>query len=66
MRKRHLVYISRTNYMLRYGIGISHSGPGGAPIHRDHTSWRTINGVWVNWPSGQVWLLFRRPSTCSK
>lgn len=43
-----------------YAVGWSHALPGGHCVLRGEASWRTINGVWLSWPRGQVWLLFRR------
>ncbi len=60
VRCRHFIYHPRRNRCLRYGIGLSYARPGGGPLLKEDTSIRHINGIWINWPTGSLWLLFRR------
>jgi hypothetical protein len=61
-RKRYIIRGNRRMLSVRYGIGWSHGRPDGGAVLKTEVSWRNINGVWINWPTGSVWLLFRRPS----
>jgi hypothetical protein len=58
----HLLTYPRQMLILRRGIGLSHAGPGGALVLKGETSWRTVNGVWINTTRFNAWLLFRRVS----
>lgn len=58
--KRHICYFSRSNIMLRYGVGWSYAEWNGGLVLKGQTSWRKINGVWINAHRWQLWLLFRR------
>lgn len=54
-----LVYRHR-NMHLRLGVGPSHAEANGGLVLRGQTSWRNVNGLWINTPRWQAWILFRR------
>lgn len=60
--KRHVIVtqFGEPYIMLRRGVGFSHAERGGRLCLRGQTSWRTVNGVWINTNWGCLWLLFRR------
>lgn len=41
-------------------VGFMHAHKGGAPVLRTESSWRTINGVYLNTRWGWLRVLFRR------
>lgn len=41
-------------------VGLMHAHKGGVPVLIDESSWRTINGVYVNTKWGWAYVLFRR------
>lgn len=41
-------------------VGFMHAHKDGAPVLRSESSWRTINGVYVNTKWGWLRVLFRR------
>lgn len=46
--------------ILPHGVGWSYAEKGGAPVLKEQTSWKKINGIWLNTPWGHSWALFRR------
>lgn len=40
--------------------GFMHAHKGGAPVLKTESSWRTINGLFVNTRWGYAYVLFRR------
>lgn len=41
-------------------IGFMHAHKGGVPVLKTESSWRTVNGVYLNTKWGWVCVLFRR------
>lgn len=62
LHRRYIIHYPRRMLSVRYGVGLSYARPGGGPILKEDKSLRHVNGIWINWPTGSVWLLFRRPS----
>jgi hypothetical protein len=46
--------------MLRLGVGVTYAEKNGGLVLRGETSWRKINGLWINTRWGCVWMSFRR------
>jgi hypothetical protein len=43
------------------GMGILHANKNGGPVLKGHTSWRTVNGFYINTgKTGMVCIQFRR------
>jgi hypothetical protein len=61
-RRRYIVRFHRRMRGFRYGVGLSYARPGGGPLLKEDKSLRHVNGIWINWPTGALWLLFRRAS----
>ncbi len=57
---RGVTLIHRRSFLLRLGAGWSYAEKGGGPCLKGDTSWRKINGVWINTPWWNLWLEFRR------
>lgn len=61
-RRRYIIRSDGSMRAVRYGVGLSYARPDGGPLMRwDKKRLRDVNGIWINWPTGSVWLLFRRP-----
>ena len=58
---RHIMIIPKgKRYLqLRLGVGWAHASATGGVVLIGQTSWRTINGFWVNTPWGCLWVLRR-------
>lgn len=48
--------------MLRLGVGVCYREKNGHLVLRNQTSWRKINGIWINTNWGCYWFEFRRTS----
>lgn len=63
IRRRYIIRSDGSILGVRYGVGLHYGRPDGGPLMRwDKKRLRDVNGIWVNWPTGALWLLFRRPS----
>lgn len=61
-KRRYVIRSNRRMLCARLGLGLSHATATGGAVLKTDASWRNVNGIWINWPTGSVWLLFRRPS----
>lgn len=61
-RRRYVIHFPRRMLCVRYGVGLAYAKPDGGPVLKTEKHLRDVNGIWVNWPTGSLWLLFRRPS----
>lgn len=62
VRKRYVLKFNRKMLCARYGLGWSYATETGGAVLKTEVSWKNINGIWINWPAGCIFLLFRRPS----
>lgn len=53
-------HMPRRMITLRLGIGIAYAEKNGHPVLREETSWRKVNGIWINTKNNNLWILFRR------
>jgi hypothetical protein len=57
--KRFMMFKDGPFITMDRGVGWSYAERGGWPVRRGETSWRKINGVWINNRWFGVFLLFR-------
>jgi len=59
-------WIRNNGYPRRMGdgglLGLMHAHKDGSPVLIGDSSWRTVNGIYMNTPWGHGWILFRRHS----
>jgi hypothetical protein len=60
--KKYFIFHKRSMLCAPYGVGWSYAEKDGGCVAKLETSWRKINGMWINTPWWACWLLFRRPS----
>lgn len=48
--------------MLPLGVGVTYAEKNGGLVLKTETTWRKINGIWINTNRGCLWLQFRRIS----
>lgn len=58
-RRRYVIRSRRRMLGVRYGVGLLCARPGDSPFKK---RLRSVNGIWISYPAGSVWLLFRHPS----